>query len=464
VTGDSGAERQRRSRGSLGGRLTIAFVGVAVLTIALVTTAALIGTGRGLSSLTDQDREGTTAEVAASLTSAYRDAGGWETADVTDAVALATAAGATLFVFDADGELVANTGGMGPAEGNGAGHGPGHGSEADQGVTTPLVVDGDVIGSYRMVFRTSAYSAARGIAWWWIAGAAAVALVIALGAAYLVTERVARPLTAVAATARRFAGGDRNARTGVEAVGELGDVAHAFDEMADEVAAAERARRRAASDVAHELRTPLTSLQAGLEEIRDGLVDPDPEVVSRLHDQTLRLGRIVEDLSALSAAEGGTLRLERRPVDLAQVARDQAAAEEPRLRASDVDLRIEAADRSVTVAGDPDRLGQVVGNLLSNAARYCRPGDAVTVAVTALGADAVLTVSDTGPGIDPQDLPHVFDRLWRGRGADRVGGSGIGLAVVRELVAAHGGTVEAASDGRTGTQITVTLPLAAVAT
>jgi two-component system sensor histidine kinase BaeS len=441
----------------LGARLTLTFVGVALLTIALVTTAAFIGTGRGLSSLTSQDREGISADVESSLAEAYRSAGGWQSADLTEALSLASTAGASLLVFDAQGATVARSSGAGA--GSGAGHGPGHGPEGETVSATPVAVDGAVVGSFQLAFRTSAYSLARGIAWWWIVGAAVLALAIAVGAAYLVTSRVSHPLTAVAATARRFAGGDRTARTGVDAVGELGDVARALDEMADEVASAEQLRRRAASDIAHELRTPLTSLRAGLEEIRDGLLDPDPVVISRLHDQTLRLGRIVEDLAALSTVESGALRLQRLPVDLAHLARAQAATEEPRIRASDMDLRIDVPERPVTVLGDADRLGQVVSNLLSNAARYCRAGDTVTVGVAACDGQARLVVSDTGPGISPDDLPHVFDRLWRGQGADRVGGSGIGLAVVRELVTAHGGRVEATSDGRSGTHVTVTLPL-----
>jgi two-component system sensor histidine kinase BaeS len=228
--------------------------------------------------------------------------------------------------------------------------------------------------------------------------------------------------------------------------------------MADSRSHLEELRRNLVNDVAHELRTPLAALQAGLEEVRDGLVEPDPATLAGLHDQSLRLGRIVADLAALSAAEGAAPPLRRRAVDLARLVRDATAAQEPRLRAADLTVRTDVSG-PVTVDGDPDRLRQVLDNLLSNAARYCRPGDQVTVSVRADGGSAVLEVSDTGPGIPPTDLPHVFDRLWRGQDADRVGGSGIGLAVVRELVTAHGGTVVAESDGRTGTTLRVVLPL-----
>ncbi len=327
-------------------------------------------------------------------------------------------------------------------------------------VSGPVVVEGETIGTVRLLFGTSASSSARSVAWWWIALAAALALVLALVAGWWVTRRLARPLTSVAATARAFAGGDRTARTGGAGPGEIGDVARALDEMADEVVRSEQGRRQMASDVAHELRTPLAALQAGLEEVRDGLVDADAAVLAGLHDQSLRLARLVDDLAALSTAEaGGAVLLSPQVVDLAEVVRSETAAHEARLRAAEVAVVVRTAG-PVTVEADPDRLRQVVANLLSNAARYCRAGDQVEVRVATTGDAAVLTVADTGPGIPRDEIPHVFDRLWRGRAGGDVRGSGIGLAVVRELVTAHGGTVRAESDGRSGTTFRVELPVA----
>lgn len=452
--------------GPLGQRLRWAFVAVAVGSIVLVAVAAFIGTGRGLDAASANERAVLAERVADAAAAAYQEAGGWNDADLEPASTLAAAGGAELVVVDADGGEHAHHGANGNhfPEGTGVGGQFGSGS-VDDGVGTaggtvsaPVIVDGTQVGTVRLLFGTPAPSAARTVAWWWIVAAALVALALALLAAQFVTRRVSRPLATVADTARSFAAGDRGARTGITGSGEIADVGRALDEMADEVVASEQSRRQAAADVAHELRTPLAALQAGLEEVRDGLVAPDPMVLAGLHDQSLRLGRIVADLAALSAAEGGAMRLQLQDVDLAALTRQEVAAQEPRLLSSGLSIATDADD-VVMVHGDPDRLRQVVDNLLSNAGRYCRPGDEVRVSVQANDRAAVLEVSDTGPGIAPEDLPHVFDRLWRGRDAHRVGGSGIGLAVVQRLVTAHGGTVVAESDGRSGTTVRMQLPI-----
>jgi two-component system sensor histidine kinase BaeS len=228
--------------------------------------------------------------------------------------------------------------------------------------------------------------------------------------------------------------------------------------MADTVARSERDRRNITADVAHELRTPLAALQAGLEELRDGLVEPTPQGLAGLHDQSLRLGRVVSDLAELSAVEASGVSVQRTEVDLTQVARDELAVRDSQLRAAGLVVG-SRLDGPVLVRADSDRLHQAVGNLLANAARYCRPGDEVAVVVRTEDDQAVLDVVDSGPGIAEDELPHVFDRLWRGRAARQVAGSGIGLAVAREIVVAHGGTIEAVSPEVTGTTMTIRLPL-----
>jgi two-component system sensor histidine kinase BaeS len=444
--------------GPLGRRLRWAFLAVAIVTIGLIAVAALVGTGRGLDSASANERSVLAERVAGAAAVAYEDAGSWSTADLTAAATLAEAGGARLTIVDAAGQMHEHGGNGGPH--SPAGQGSGGLGTGGGAVTAPVIVDSTQVGTVRLTFEEPVSTAARTIAWWWIVVAAVVALALALVAAALVTRRVSVPLATVARTARAFTAGDRSARTGMSGSGEIDDVARALDEMADEVVASEQSRRRAAADVAHELRTPLAALQAGLEEVRDGLVAPDPPMLAGLHDQSLRLGRIVADLAALSATESGTLRLRMQDVDLCEVVRQEVAAQEPRLRTADLTVSADTVGR-VVVQGDPDRLRQVIDNLLSNAGRYCRPGDSVTVSVRAHEDLGILEVSDTGPGIPPSDLVHVFDRLWRGHEADRVGGSGIGLAVVHGLVAAHGGTVVAESDGRSGTTFRVQLPLVA---
>jgi two-component system sensor histidine kinase BaeS len=233
--------------------------------------------------------------------------------------------------------------------------------------------------------------------------------------------------------------------------------------MADQVVRAEQTRRRLAADVAHELRTPLAALQAGLEELRDGLADPRPARLAALHDQALRLGRVVDDLAQLSAAEAAALTLHLTNTDLAAVARSAIAAQQPALRAASLTVT-SIVDAPVPVRADPDRLHQAIVNLLHNAARYCRPGDTVTVRAFASGDSGVLQVADTGPGIPAADVPHVFERLWRGSTSTVVAGSGIGLAVVRELVTAHSGTIQVDSPPGRGATFTIRLPLETPAT
>jgi two-component system sensor histidine kinase BaeS len=459
----------RAGFGPLGRRLLAAFLFVALSSVAVLATAGLIGTGLGLAAARQSDRQHAAAAVAALAARAYQAAGGWQYADLTGAADAASSAGARLAVRDAAGQLVVSPGGGHPLPGHGpatGGHIPGadgHGQLADSAsaaggvVSAPVVSGGRAVGSVQLMFGTPAAASARGVAWWWIGAAALAALAVALAVSWFVSRRLAIPLVYLSRAARSFAAGDRAARSGVTGPGELGDLGRAFDAMADEVARSESARRLLAADIAHELRTPLAALQAGLEELRDGLEPASPPRLASLHDQALRLGRVVDDLGELSAAESSALSLRKKEVDLTDLARSVLAAREPELRAAGIGVRADLAG-PVTVCADPDRIHQVIGNLLANAARYCRPGDVVTVRAATAGPDAVIAVADTGPGIDDADLAHVFDRLWRGRTATGIAGHGIGLAVVREIVTAHGGTATAASGPGGGAVFTIRLP------
>ncbi len=444
---------ERRYRASpLGWRLLAAFVLVALSSVVVLSVAALVGTDRGLASAHRNERQQAAGRVATAAGTAYATARGWSGADLSAASAIADAAGARLVVRDTAGAMVW------PGQGRGPGMGGMHTDTANGGVVeAPVVVAGQRVGAVRLAF-TTAVSGGRTVAWSWVIGAALVALAAALAVSGYVSRRLTRPLVALAAAARRFAAGDRAARARVAGPGELGEVAHAFDSMADEVVRAETVRRRLAADVAHELRTPLAALQAGLEELRDGLREPDVQRLAALHDQALRLGRVVQDLADLSAAESAALSLRPVETDLAQVARAALAAQRPQLDSAGLRVHADLAT-PVPVRADPDRVHQAIGNLLANAARYCRPGDRVTVrARTEEDRSAVLEVADTGPGIPADELPHIFDRLWRGQHARAVAGSGIGLAVVRELVTAHAGTVTAQSPSGGGTTVTIRLP------
>ncbi len=441
--------------GPLGRRLLFAFVLVAVSSVLVLTVAALIGVGRGFEVATEVNHENAAASTAAAAGDAYRKASGWDGADLSRTSDIAAAAAAKLFVLDVSGAPVggSNSGGhIGPGLGKGTGPVGGQGV-----VNSPVVVDRVSVGTVRLVFETGTGNQARDVAWSWIAVAAVVALLVAVLASWVVTRLITRPIASMTSATRAFAAGDRQARAGVHGPGELGELALAFDSMADTVARSERERRNLTADVAHELRTPLAALQAGLEELRDGLVEPSAQGLAGLHDQSLRLGRVVSDLAELSAVEASSVPVRRTEVDLTQIARNELAVRDSQLRAAGLVLG-RRLDGPVMVRADSDRLHQAVGNLLANVARYCRPGDEVTVVVRSEANRAVLEVVDSGPGITSDELPHVFDRLWRGRAAKDIAGSGIGLAVAREIVVAHDGTIEALSTEGAGTTITIRLP------
>lgn len=453
-----------RAMGPLGKRLFIAFLVVAMSSVLVLTAAAFVGTSQGLNSA-EAERRKTQASVIAKRLGAVAlltsDGALQWSAQITRASAAADAFHVAFVVRDLTG-AVSKSVGVGNGMGQGQAMMGGADTSGGRWTTVDLRVGDRTAGTVAVRFATPLDSTGQTVAWTWIVAAALAALLAAFLVAWFVSRRISQPLNRLALMARMFANGDRSARADtrdVQASWELGELARAFDATADDVVRSEDARRRISADVAHELRTPLAALQAGLEELKDGLVEPDTARLSALHAQSVRLGRVVGDLAALSAAETASLSLHRSAIDLRAVAEDALAAALPSLESAGLHASIDQGG-PVHVVADADRLHQALGNLLANAARYCRSGDAVRITVRAEESRAVLTVADSGPGISAAELPRVFDRLWRGSKASDVAGSGIGLAVVRELIAAHGGDVDVSSDGSTGTTFTVRLPLA----
>jgi two-component system sensor histidine kinase BaeS len=460
--GGNGSARAWRL-GPLGRRLFAAFAVVALASVALLAFAAIVAANRGIDTARQSDRQSITARAAAAASEAYSGASGWTDAQLGTVQAIAEAAGAALTVQDAVGRTVYSMTNTGPSMMGGSsmsGMGPGMPSVMNgsgPSASAAVAVAGSQVGSVRLVFA-SATGSGRPISWPWVLAAALAALALALAVSWYVTRRVTGPIMRVARAAETIAAGDRSARARLSAPGELGELARSFDTMAEDLDRAERSRRNLAADVAHELRTPLAALQAGLEELRDGYTKPDVEQLAALHDQTLRLGRIVGDLAELAEAESGALSLHPAAVDVNTLIEDAVANREPQLRAAGLTVRTHLHPGPLTVLGDGDRLHQALGNLLSNAARYCRPGDTVTIS-TAQEADRVrIELADTGPGIAPEELPRIFERFWRGSASRAVGGTGIGLAVVKELILAHGGTVTAESPPEQGTRFILRLP------
>ena len=327
-------------------------------------------------------------------------------------------------------------------------------------VTAPVLVAGQPVGTVELRFPAQAPPAALGVRdalVRTVAVGAVLGVGVALGVAIPIARRITRPVEELTTAARRLGRGDRDARVGsAGGFAELGELGATFDRMAAALQREDELRRALVNDVAHELRTPVTILQASCEELADGLAEPTPERLASLHQEVLRLGRVVEDLEVLAAAEAAGVRLDHQPVDLAAVAGEVLELLQPRAGQARVTLRGEL--HPATVSGDPHRLHQVAANLVANAVKYTPPGGTVTVTVDHAGGSVRLVVADTGPGIEPDELPHLFDRFWRGRAATGTPGSGVGLTVVAELVRAHGGRIEVTSTPGTGTAFTVCLP------
>jgi two-component system sensor histidine kinase BaeS len=430
--------------GPIGRQVLAAFLVVAVTSIAVLVVATLIGVDLSRTAATREDRAHMAEDLATLAGAAYAREGAWTGAGLVAVENRAAEANGHFIVVAPDGAVV-----YGGPVGQGF---------RDKAFTAPVAVDGQAVATGYLAFRDGTERVPAGVSTTWLVTATVVAGIVALLMALLLTRRLTEPLVGLAMTARAFAAGDRSARAATDAPGELGELGRTFNEMADEVTASEEARRHLSADVAHELRTPLTALQGGLEELAVGDRPADPATVASLHQQAVRLGRIVADLAELSQAEAAGPRLEPQDVELADLVRSGLVGWQSTVEAAGQSLRTELQD-GVWVWADPDRLHQVVGNLLTNAVRHCRPRDAVTVSVEASGGQAVLTVADTGPGIPAADVPHVFDRFWRA--GDRAGtpGSGLGLPVARALVEASGGQISLESEEGVGTVVTIRLPL-----
>jgi two-component system sensor histidine kinase BaeS len=325
----------------------------------------------------------------------------------------------------------------------------------------PVTVDGSTVGAVVVTYPARnpaelAALAARDVIFGRLALAAALALVMAAVVSAFVARRIARPVTALTAAADAIERGERQLLLPARAPGELGRLARTFARMATGLAAAEQARRAVVADVAHELRTPVTILRGNLEGMVDGATAATPEALQSLHDEVLKLGRILDDLAALAAADAAALRLHRTSLDLARVADQVVGVLAP--TAADAGVRLTTSLVPTLVVGDETRLHQVLLNLVGNAVKFSPDGGTVSVCVRGHDGDAEVTVSDNGPGIPPEELPHVFERFWRADRGAGTSGSGIGLAVVKQLVEAHGGTVQVSSTPSEGARFVVSLP------
>jgi len=288
-----------------------------------------------------------------------------------------------------------------------------------------------------------------------------IACGLALLLASLFIPQVLSPLRVLSRATDRIAQGDLSQRVSLKARDEFGRLGSSFNRMVDNLSRSEKLRRTMTADIAHELRTPVTIVQGNLEAILDGIFTPDTETIMPIYEQTLHLGRLIDDLQELALAEAGELRMEEEPTDLTKLANQVVETVDSSLDEGPT-ISVSAEEDLPEIVVDPLRIRQVLANLLGNAVRYTPTDGSVHVELLKQDDAIEVRVTDTGPGITPEDLPHLFERFYRGdwARARRTGGSGLGLAIAKQWVEAHGGTIRAENIESGGARFTFRLPLA----
>jgi signal transduction histidine kinase len=330
---------------------------------------------------------------------------------------------------------------------------------------SPIMVDEQVVGELLLTQADLATHSAledqfletinRAVLW-----AGGLATLASLLAVALLTQQLVAPLNRLTDAAEAMAAGDLGQRVPVRSRDEVGELGRAFNHMAGDLQTADTQRRQMTADIAHELRNPLAVIRGNLEAMLDGLYPTDAEHLTPVLEETLLLQRLVEDLRLLSLAETGQLALARAEIDIGQLL--ESVADGARAVADDKELalHVETPPEPLLLDGDAARLRQVLGNLVGNALRYTPPGGTIVLAALPHNGQARIVVSDSGPGIVPQDLPYIFHRFYRSDAARArtSGGSGLGLAIAQALVQAHRGTIAVESEPGQGARFVIDLP------
>jgi signal transduction histidine kinase len=289
-----------------------------------------------------------------------------------------------------------------------------------------------------------------------------VAAALAVAIAFLISRRILAPVDALTTAVGQFGAGDLSRRVAVpEREGEIARLSHAFNKMADDLQRSLQTQRNMIADTAHELRTPLSNIRGYVEAIRDGVMEPDEETVATLDHETAVLSHLVDDLQDLSMLEAGQINLELQPEDPAGLVNHAASAVRASAGAEGVNLSVLLPERLPLVNADHHRMGQVLRNLLDNALSHSATGDTVTIAAERNDDVVEFSVTDTGEGIPPTDLPYVFERFYRtDKSRTRAtGGHGLGLTISRGIVEAHGGRIWVQSEEGMGSRFTFSIPV-----
>ena len=338
-------------------------------------------------------------------------------------------------------------------------------SQARLSTGVPIEVGGEVVGKLLLMRTTFAASKAEDAFLRSVNSALIFAAVgataIALFLGVFLARTLTRPLRELTTATKAVAKGELEQQVPVRSQDELGQLAASFNQMSADLANARDLRRQMTADIAHDLRTPLSIILGHAEALHDGILPPTSDTFYIIHDEALRLQRLVEDLRTLSLAEAGELPLHPDLISPQTLLEKASAAHTPRAQEKEIDLQVQTEPNLPHINVDPDRMRQVLGNLLSNALRYTPNGGTITLSAKAMLDTIQISVQDTGPGIAPQELSHIFERFYR---ADKSrkrhdGGSGLGLAIAKGIVQGHKGQIWAESKLGEGVKFVIALPV-----
>ena len=462
---------------SLQARLVIGFAIVLTLALAAVSAWSSFSAHREVTDLRVATNEALSARLHEALAAHYASKGGWTDVDGI-AAQVSFVSGRDIVVVDRDGSVLADPRKRGSVEL----------AKAKRAyISSKVLVDGRQVGvvfigpqGFRPGFTLHKAPARPPVpeSLWSIrfqepslarfsdtinrsllisgigAGALGVLLVV------LMSRRALRSVRRLTAAAQSLGRGDLSQRVPVSGRDEIGELSRTFNVMAEGLQDAERQRRNMVADVAHELRNPLSNIRGYVEAVRDGVLEADEATIGSIHRQTMYLSKLVEDLRLLAETEAADFSLDLEPGSMGEVVARSVEAHRPQAQAKGVSLSSSAQIALQEVEMDRTRIEQVLGNLLQNAIRHTPSDGRVDVTVEASESAVKVTVADTGEGISPDDLPHVFDRLFRADPSRTrtTGGAGLGLTIARQLVEAHGGSIRAESTPSQGSRFIFEIP------
>jgi len=442
-------------------RITAAFLLVAVVGIVVVAVLANRATEAGFRAYLSEDQAESWDELQRDLTRFYEERGNWNgvNAILTAAQPGRGQGGTSLVLLDEFGESIGIAGGQRnrPA------------SLADSDLQLAIEVNGRSVGT--LLIRAPGGQGNRAGEQYlanvnqaiWLGGLVAVVMALLLGV--LLARRLTQPLRQLTTASQNLAAGELGKQVEINNQGEVGELASGFNQMSTALAQAKQQRQQMLADIAHELRTPISITRSHIEAMLDGVFDMSPDNLALIHEETLLLGRLVEDLRTLSLAEAGQLSLNLGEIDLKELTAQAVAAFEPLAEAEGVVLTavLPLQHTPTLITADTNRIQQVLGNLISNALRHVTKDNntpTVTVTLTNSPNNIQLRIADNGPGLTPTAQAHVFDRFWREDSARNRenGGSGLGLAICRAIVEAHNGRISLESTPGAGATFIINLP------